>query len=164
MSTNAKNLVFPSANTFAIKSNPIFLITRNGEREVLVFDANMLVQTSDPSKGESGHRHVGVNVKNWEAKATSKLLGCDIGFRITDLGDNSKVTAKQLNQDFPSKLEFNMEYEVMVNNEVIKTGLTGTAEGEINSFPPQPNDMFRVAGKSMKLGTDTTVDVVVCAC
>jgi hypothetical protein len=164
MSTSSNEVTFPSANTFFINSNPIFLITRKGEREILVFDAKMEVKTSDPKKNDGGNRHVGVDVKYWEARATSKLLGCDIGFRITDLGDNSKVTALQLNKDFPSKLEFNMEYEVMVNGEVIKSGLSGSAEGQINSFPPKPNDMFRVAGKSMTLGEDTTVDVVACAC
>jgi hypothetical protein len=159
-----KEMMFPAGNTFEINSNPIFLITRKGEREILVFDANMRVQTSNPAKTEAGNRHVKVDVKHWEAKAKSKLLGCDIGFRITDLGDNSKVTAKQLNKDFPSKLEFNMEYEVMIDGEIVKSGLSGSAEGEINSFPPKPNDMFRVAGKSMKLGEDTTIDVVACAC
>jgi hypothetical protein len=157
-------LEFPSANIFAINSNPIFLITRKGEREILVFDASMSIQTSEPEKTEAGPRQVNVMVKNWEAKATSKLLGCDIGFRITDLGDNSRVTAMQLNKDFPSKLEFNMEYEVMVDGKVIMDGLTGTAEGQINSFPPKPNDMFQVAGKSMRLGEEATVDVVACAC
>lgn len=164
MSKEETNSAFPAANVFAINSNPIFLITRNGEREVLVFNANMSVQTSDPKKTEEGPRQVGVIVKDWEAKATSKLLGCDIGFRITDLGANSKVTAMQLNKDFPSKLEFNMEYEVMVDGKVVLDGLSGTAEGEISSFPPQANDMFRVSGKSLKLGKEATVDVVACAC
>ena len=159
-----KEAMFPSAGTFSINSNPIFLITRNGKREVLVFDASMEIQTSNAKKNKSGERQVDVYVKHWEARAKSKLLDCDLGFRITDLKDNSKVTAKQLNQDFPSKLEFNMEYEVMVNGEVVKSGLTGTAEGEINGFPPKANDMFRVGGKSMTLGDDTTIDVVVCAC
>lgn len=163
MSKEEANLEFPAANLFAINSNPIFMITKNGEREIVVFDAQMSVQTSDPKKSPAGPRQVGVNVKNWEAKATSKLLNCDIGFRITGLGDNSNVTAMQLNKDFPSKLEFNMEYEIMVNQEVIMSGLTGAAEGQINSFPPQANDMFRVAGKSLKLG-GATIDVVACAC
>lgn len=164
MSKEETVLEFPKANVFAINSNPIFLITRNGQREVLVFDAKMSVQTSEPKKTEAGPRQVGVIVKNWEAKATSKLLGCDIAFRITDLGDNSTVTAKQLNQDFPSKLEFNMEYEVLVDGKVILDGLTGVAEGVINSFPPMPNDMFHVLGKSLKLGKEATIDVVACAC
>jgi hypothetical protein len=164
MSNETSSLMFPSAGAFNIKSNPIFLITKDGQREVVVFDADMNVKTSTPKKNKSGERAVGLEVLDWTAKAKSKLLDCEIGFRITDLGDNSKVTAKQLNQDFPSKLEFNMEYEVSINGEVIKSGLTGTAEGQINSFPPKPNDMFQVAGKSMKLGSNTTIDVVVCAC
>jgi hypothetical protein len=165
MSSPSKNVAaFPSAGAFVINSNPVFLITRNGEKEVLVFDAGMQVRTSDPQKIDSGARQVGVEVTQWEAKAKSKLLGVDMGFRITDLGDKSKVTAHQLNQDFPSKLEFNMEYEVLVNGEVVKSGLTGKAEGTINSFPPAPNDIFMVEGKSMVLGRDTTVDVVACAC
>lgn len=162
--TTTAEAMFPASGAFQINSNPIFLITRDGEREILVFDASMQVQTSDAQKTESGLRQVGVDVKHWEARAKSKLLGVDMGFRITDLGDNSKVTANQLNKDFPSKLEFNMEYEVLVDGEVIKSGLTGTAEGEIKSFPPAPNDMFRVGGKSMKLGNNVTVDVVACAC
>lgn len=165
MSSPAKaDAAFPAAGAFMINSNPVFLVTRNGEREVVVFDASMQVLTSDAKKIDTGARQVGVEVTNWEAKAKSKLLGVDLGFRITDLGDNSKVTANQLNRDFPSKLEFNMEYEVLVNGEVVKSGLTGKAEGTINNFPPAPNDMFLVEGKSMKIGADTTIDVVACAC
>lgn len=162
--TTLEEATFPASNAFVINSNPIFLITKNGEREVLVFDAHMQVQTSDPKKNETGLRQVGVDVKHWEARAKSKLLGLDMGFRITDLGENSKVTANQLNRDFPSKLEFNMEYEVLVDGEVVKSGLTGKAEGEIKSFPPAANYMFMVGGKSMKLGNDVTIDVVACAC
>jgi hypothetical protein len=164
MSNESSALMFPNAGVFNIKSNPIFLITKDGQREILIFDADMNVKTTDAKKNKTGERAVNIDVLDWTAKAKSKLLDCEIGFRITDMGDNSKVTAKQLNQDFPAKLEFNMEYEVSVNGQVIKSGLTGTAEGQINSFPPKPNDMFQVAGKNMKLGETTQIDVVLCAC
>jgi hypothetical protein len=164
MSTKDAALFFPPAGNFHIESNPIFLIQRNGEREVLVFEAQMDIRTSNAAKNDSGERMVSVEVTDWKAKAYSKLLDCEVGFRITDLGKNSKVTAQNLNYDFPSNLEFNMEYEVLINGEVVKSGLTGVAKGEIHAFPPKPNDMFRVEGKSLKIAEDLEIDVMVCAC
>ena len=164
--TVKKDLMFPKSSYFTVNSNPVFIITRKGEREVLVFDATMNILSGNPTKNNIGMREVNVDVKSWSAKAHSKLLECDIEFRLTNLGENSRVVAKQLNQDFPGELDFSMEYEVLINGEVAAQGLSGAAQGEINSFPPQPNDIFRVQGKSVVLGSlgDTTVDVVACAC
>jgi hypothetical protein len=166
IATVKEDLMFPSSSYFTLNSNPVFVITRKGKREVLVFDATMNIQSGNPVKNDLGVREVLVDVKSWSAKATSELLECDIEFRLTNLGENSRVTAKQLNQDFPGQLDFSMEYEVLINGEVAARGLSGAAQGEINSFPPKPNDIFYVSGKSVVLGTnrDTSIDVVACAC
>lgn len=160
------SLMFPKAKFFNLNSNPVFMVCRDGKREVVVFDAHMQIQSSDPFKNSSGVKEVEVDVKSWSAKGSSKLLDCDLEFRLTNLGKNSKVTAKQLNQDFPGQLDFSMEYEVLINGEVVAEGLSGNAQGEINNFPPKTNDVFYVSGKSLTLGSndEITIDVLACAC
>lgn len=50
--------MFPKSNYFTLNSNPVFVVTRKGEREVLVFDATVNILSGDPKKNDNGVREV----------------------------------------------------------------------------------------------------------
>jgi hypothetical protein len=155
---------FPEAGEFLIRSNPIFLLIRGEDREIMVFDATMRIHTSDPKTDSKGRRQVSAKVTEWEAQAHSKMLDADIAFRLTEGGRRpSTVTARKHDADFPATLRFNMDYEVLVNGEPLLRGLSGVATGTINRFPPEASDTFRIKGKRLEIG-DIVVDSLVCAC
>ncbi|MFY7936066.1 MAG: hypothetical protein ACOVOQ_01710 [Flavobacterium sp.] len=151
---DSKN-VLPAAGAFNLKTNPAFVIWHNGKKEILSFDSELQLQTKNPKKNRSGHRSVDVDLKTWEGKAYSQLLGKEIGFRVTNT-HKSKLTSKVLNQDFPSALELNIEYDILINGQVVKKGISGRVSTHLDTFIPSVDTIFQVEGGSVNLSNQNT--------
>lgn len=135
----------PKAGSFNIKTNPVLVITHEGKKEVLVFSSEMKVATKTPSKDNKGFRQVDLQLQNWEANAYSNLLGKNIGFRVTD-SFKSTLTSTHLNQDFPSKLELNIEYDILIDGQVVEKGVSGRVSTALNSFVPNCQNILHIEG------------------
>ena len=154
---------FPDANDeFRIRSKPIFLLTYNGETEVVVLDAEMTVRTAAALTNKRGKRQVDVEVAEWVANGRSELLNQDISLRLEGDQPRSLVTARTFDQDFPANLRFRMNWAVEAGGNRID-GLESQAVGTINSFPPRPNDRFEMVGKDVQVA-GVTLEGLMCAC
>ncbi len=155
--------VFPKAGRFQIKSNPIFLVKKGRDTEIVVFDAVMKIRTAAPKRTQKGSRRVAIEVDSWKARAQSKLLG-PVGFNIKPKtkGRGSVLARRGQRGDFPATLRFTMDWEASTKMGTV-TGLSGVAIGKINSFPPKSDDLFEIRGKEISVGRIKIIPIV-CAC
>lgn len=155
--------VFPEANEeFKIRSKPIFLLSYNGDTEVVVLNAEMTVRTAAPQTNRRGKRAVDVDVAEWIATGRSELLNQDISLRLEGDQPRSYVTARTFEGDFPATLRFRMNWAVEAAGNRID-GLESQAVGTINAFPPRPNDRFEMIAKDVQVA-DVTLEGLMCAC
>lgn len=151
---------FPKPGEFTIHSVPMFLLSRGERTEVVACKGKLVVRTGRPRVGARQRRQVDVEIVEWVATGTSKLLGGKIEFRQTPGGRlKSSVTAGK-NADLPGVARFGMNYQVTTPRGTVE-GLTGVASGRITSFPPR-GDVFTVQ-KRLAIG-DITVSPIACAC
>lgn len=150
---------------FEINSHPIFLLTRDGETEVLVFDATLTVHTQSPTLSRGAKRQVDVHVTEWVAKAHSTLLDRDLTLRLEGDQPPSRVTSRGFgdDSDFPADLRFGMRWAVEVDGERLVDQLESVATGQISSFPPKSNDRFDIVGKDLEVA-GIRLESLVCAC
>lgn len=142
---------YPNSSTVPLKSNPVFVLTHQGKTEIITLDSsNMVARTNRPRKNQAGYRMVDVDL-NWEATGYSKLLDKEVQFKVTD-SSYSKMTSQVLNQDFPSKMELNIQYDVFVNGELLQKGLNGRVVSTLDSYQPSANHLFTVS----EINTDLT--------
>jgi hypothetical protein len=153
----------PSPDEFVIKSNPIFLLRRGDQTEVVVMNATMRIRTQQPTRNRQGRSQTDIEVTEWEASGPSQLLGRDLEFKLSNVRQRaSTVVARREGDAFPATLRFKMEYEVASGRERV-SGLKGTAVGTITAFPPAPTDIFKIEGKDVQLG-DLEARALLCAC
>lgn len=154
--------VMPRAGNFNIKTNPVFVVTRENQKEVLVFDSEMRLITTQPKKDSDGYQTVEINLRDWQGKAYSKLFGKDVSFRVTN-NFKSGIKANYLNQDFPSKMELNFEYEILIDGVVVEKELSGTVLTNLNSFIPNSRCVFQVSGGDFAVGKSRDTVMNFCA-
>jgi hypothetical protein len=127
----------------------------------------MVVQTGDAYTNRSQRRQVDVEVEDWVATGTSKLLGGDVEFRMTKEPTLLRswvmagIAGRESKGDFPGEAQFAMRYQVRTPAGTLR-GLTGVAAGPISAFPPAPGDVFRIE-KALQVGNLTVIPIA-CAC
>lgn len=154
--------VMPRAGNFNLKKNPVFVISHNNQKEVIVFDSEMKLQTTQPKKDSDGYQTVEINLKDWQGKAHSKLFDKEVSFRVTN-NFKSGVKANYLNQDFPSKMELNFEYEILIDGIVVEKELSGTVISNLDSFIPNARCIFQVTGGDFAVGKSRDTIMNFCA-
>jgi len=162
MATQEEQLFPEAADDFTIRSKPIFLLTYNGDTEVVVLNAEMTVRTGAPQRNKRGKREVDVEVAEWVATGRSELLNQDVSLRLEGDQPRSYVTARTFERDFPANLRFRMNWAVEAAGERIDA-LESQAVGTIHSFPPRPNDRFEMVGKDVQVA-GVTLEGLMCAC
>jgi hypothetical protein len=134
---------FPEAKTYVMNSEPFFNIAVGDQTEVLKCQAELKLRAGSPYVAEDGTRRVDIEVMDWHAAGTSKLLGGDVKFRMlqgVSTPDQSYVKSFQTwdaskPQDFPAHAQFAVPYELETPFGTV-TGLFGLTEGTVRSFPP----------------------------
>jgi len=150
---------FPNESTYSVKTNPVFVITHKGQTEVLVFKSNLKYETKSPKKNKEGFRFAEVKLADWKGSTHSKILGKEVSFKVTN-SDQSRFISNHLNQDFPSNLQLNLEFDLMAGSEVIKKGIAARVDTTLNSVVPNPQQLLRVDSTSLNIGRDRDLDVV----
>jgi hypothetical protein len=148
MASAGTNWSFPKAGEYTIHSHPSFLISVGDSKEVVECNATLIVKAGDPYITKTGTRRVDLQVVNWKADGTSKLLGGPLNFRMLQgakVADKSFVetygVVKAANSaDFPAKAQFTVPYEIDTPFGVV-SNLVGVTRGTIKAFPPR-NDVF----------------------
>jgi hypothetical protein len=154
---------FPSKSSeFKIRSTPIFLLSSDGESEVVGLTADMRVRTHEAKQGKRGKREVDVEVLEWTAKGKSRLAGHEITLHLEGNQPRSFVTAHSFEGDFPARLNFRMNWAIEAAGERLEQ-LEGQAIGTINAFPPKRGDRFEMIGKDVAIG-NLKVLPVACIC
>jgi len=151
-----------AANLKGFQTNPVFIIANEHESEVLVLDAALDFVTKAPAKTTDGFRFMELAVGSWKGSAESKLLGKTITFEVTR-SYKSEVKSKYLNQDFPSNIEMNLEYNVYLGSELVVKGASAAVNADINTLTPDPTNLFMVKSENVNIGPGNKYDLIFCA-
>ena len=120
---NNKVDTFSQAGMVSMQLNPMITLTLNGKTEVLIFESLAILETNNPRKNSKGFRHQDILVKEWEGQTKSKLLNKNVGFKVSDTHWSSSIISEKLNQDFPANFNLNIEFDFLIEGEVMKTGI-----------------------------------------
>jgi hypothetical protein len=152
---------FLHAGRHEIHSRPIFVVVSGERSDILVCEANMVVETGEPYENKSGRRQVDIRESDWVARGNSELLGGNVEFRLNPERQQESWVIAGENEDFPAQLRFGMDYNVRTSRGTLE-GLTGFATGDIQSFPPKITDIFTI-DKEVNI-EDLILGGVACAC
>lgn len=150
---------FPQQSNHSIKTNPVFVISHKGQTEVLVFNSELNYKTKSPQKNKAGFRFAELELEDWKGTTHSKLLGKDVSFKVTN-AEHSKFVSHHLNQDFPSNLQLNIEFDLMADQEVIQRGIAARIDTTLDGIVPSPHTLLRVDSTSLNIGRNRDMDVV----
>lgn len=71
----------------------------------------------------------------------------------------SYTHAKQLNRDFPSKLELNIEYDLLVDGVVVQRDLSARVQSDIaNGLTPYSNQIMKIKGGDNTIKDNMTLN------
>lgn len=151
------------SSTVNVKTNPVFVITNEGKTEILVFNSKLEYATTAPRKNAQGFRVADVKLQNWKGTTYSKLLGKEVSFVVTNV-HKSQLKSNHLNQDFPSSLVLNVEFDLVAEGEVLQKGISAKVNTTMNGFTPDVRNLLAVESKSTNVGKNQEMEVVfVCA-
>jgi len=148
----ADQAAFPKPAQYILHSHPHFIVTVGDNKETVICDAELVLQTGEPYLAANSKRHVDLKVVNWKATGNSKLLGGPINFRMLKnvaASDKSFVESYEVfdaqrgSRDFPARAQFAVPYELDTPFGTV-TQLYGVTAGTIESFPPQPGSQFKM--------------------
>ncbi|MFY9826585.1 MAG: hypothetical protein WAM82_34810 [Thermoanaerobaculia bacterium] len=146
----AVDRAFPKPAQYVLHSNPHFVITVGENKELVACKAELILNTGEPYLASNGKRHVDLQIVDWHAVGTSKLLGGEIKFRMrkgATTTEKSFVESYEVSQtgshDFPAQAQFAMPYELDTPFGSV-SNLYGVTMGTIEAFPPQPGAQFKM--------------------
>ena len=142
-----------------VKTNPVFVITHEGKTEVLVFNSKLEYITAAPKKNAQGFRIADVKLQNWKGTTYSKLLGKDLSFVVTNV-HKSQLKSNNMNQDFPSSLLLNVEFDLIADGEILHKGISAKVNTTMNGFAPDVRNLLAVESKSKNIGKSQAMEVV----
>ncbi|WP_126969370.1 hypothetical protein [Gynurincola endophyticus] len=124
----------PVDQQFKYNTQPVFVITKGDQSEVVVFDANLNFQTENVRKATTGLKITKIDRISWEGKSFSKLLNQDIYFRVSKVRKAS-LNSLRLNANFPANLEMAFDYEILdQNRKVIESDIAARLSSDVASF------------------------------
>lgn len=152
---------FPAPGEFVIYSTPLFLVLRDGQQELVEFDASMRVRIGASRKAANGTRSVDVEMIEWEAVGKSRLLDGEVRYTLLR-GLKSKVSGLTTAADLPGRMELSGQFALSLNGKTVNEH-KGSARGVISTFPPAAGDLFNLAGNVVTVG-NVRIAGVACAC
>ena len=154
--------MFPEKGDYEVFSNPTFFIKSGEKGELLEMKARLVLEVSDVKMNKKiNRRQVSFNIKEWEAKGKSDLIG-KVEFKSVK-GKNSYVIAGNEKTDLPGKMVIALDADVYLNDEKIIEEHYAEVTGLISEFPPAPGDFFDIRTKDFVFG-DIQIIGTHCAC
>jgi hypothetical protein len=153
--------IFPMTTAYYANTNPTFVITQNGETEVLVLDGTLNFTTKNPAKKRDGFRYIDVSLDSWTGSAYSKLLNKKVSFEVTNTL-KSEVKSHYLNQDFPSTMELNIEYNIYLDGEIVIKNATARACSQLETFSATSANLYQIESNNLTT-KNNNVDIIFCA-
>ena len=117
----------------------VLMTSESGFEEVLELSGSMILQRSDPYMTKDDRRVIDFKVMSWVATGWSEKLGAVVSYVLTEGEDQpiSTIEAEQPKQDFPASFNFNVLFDVRLNNETVFRKLHGRPEGtHFRQVPP----------------------------
>lgn len=117
----------------------VLMTAESGLEEIIELAGSMILQRSDPYFTEDKRRVIDFKVISWVASGWSDKLGAAMTYVLSENEDQpiSTIEAEQPEQDFPAAFNFNVLFDVRVNNETVFRKLHGRPEGShFRQVPP----------------------------
>jgi hypothetical protein len=152
---------FPTTTAYYTNTNPTFAITKNGRTEVLVLEGTLNFTTKDPQKQRDGLRYVDILLESWNGSAYSNLLGKEVRFEVTNTL-KSGVRSHYLNQDFPSTMELNFEYNIYLDGELAIKNASARASSLLQTFAATSANLYQIESNNL-FTKNNNIEVIFCA-
>lgn len=132
--------------------------TGTGDEVVTMF-GKMIIHRSEPYTNKEGRRQIDFHVRSWEASGWSWTLKQGVTYVLSENVEQpvSTITAQQEDADFPAAFNFNVIFDVRVDNMTVFSRFHGRPEGE--NFLVVPPNGDRKLSPRMTRFEDTRVRV-----
>lgn len=118
-------------------------VGRTGEGdEIVAMKGLMVIERGDPYTNGEEMRQVDFKVRAWQAVGWSWTLKSVLAYVLSDNEDQpgSVIRSEQRESDFPATLQFNVVFDVRVNNMSVSRNHQGKPEGHgFFAIPPSGN-------------------------
>ncbi len=141
----------------------------NGEEvllETLNFQGRMLIERGKAYTNSDGYRQIDFIALAWTATAWSKSLKQDILYILSEDVEQplSNIIAETKKSDFPATIQFDLIFDVRVNNKTIIRQHKGRPKGhKFLTIPPAVDTRTELSPTVSLFGTDDIMDVGVAA-
>lgn len=141
----------------------------NGEEvllETLNFEGRMLIERGKAYTNADGFRQIDFIALAWTATAWSKSLKQDILYILSQDVEQplSNIIAETKKKDFPATIQFDLIFDVRVNNKTIIRQHRGRPKGhKFLTIPPAADTRTELAPTVSLFGRDDIMDVGVAA-
>lgn len=153
--------IFPMTAAYYTNTNPTFVITHNGQTEVLVLDGTLNFTTQKPAKKRDGFRYIDISLDSWSGSAYSKLLNKEVRFEVSNTL-KGEVKSHYLNQDFPSTMELNIEYNIYLDGELAVKNATARASSQLETFSATGAHLYQIESNNLTT-KNNNVEFIFCA-
>ena len=134
--------------------------------ETLNFNGRMLIERGKAYINADGFRQIDFIALAWTATAWSKALKQDILYILSHDVEQpiSNIIAETKKKDFPATIQFDLIFDVRVNNKTIITQHRGRPKGhKFLTIPPAVDTRTELSPTVSLFGTDDIMDVGVAA-
>jgi hypothetical protein len=134
--------------------------------ETLNFQGRMLIERGKAYTNADGFRQVDFIALAWTATAWSKSLKQDILYILSEDVEQpvSNIIAETKKKDFPATIQFDLIFDVRVNNKTIIRQHKGRPKGhKFLTIPPAADTRTELSPTVSLFGTDDIMDVGVAA-
>jgi hypothetical protein len=118
----------------------IQLSSEDGKYEEIVeLTGSMMIQRTDPYRDKKGNQTVDFKVISWVASGWIESMGAAISYVSVEGEDQpvSTIVSEKPDSDFPAVFNFNVLFDVRINNELVYRRLHGRPEGGgFHRIPP----------------------------
>lgn len=141
----------------------------NGEEvllETLNFQGRMLIERGKAYTNSDGFRQIDFVALAWTATAWSKALKQDILYILSEDVEQplSNIISETKKADFPATIQFDLIFDVRVNNKTIIRQHKGRPKGhKFLTIPPAVDTRTELSPTVSLFGTDDIMDVGVAA-
>ncbi len=137
----------------------------NGEEvllETLIFSGRMLIERGRAYTNADGFRQIDFIALSWTATAWSKSLKQDILYILSQEVEQpiSNIIAETKTSDFPATIQFDLIFDVRLNNQTIIRQHRGRPKGhKFLTIPPAADTRTELAPTVSLFGADDIMDV-----
>lgn len=130
--------------------------------ETLTFQGRMLIERGKAYTNSDGFRQIDFIAKAWTATAWSKALKQDILYILSEDVEQpiSNIIAETKKKDFPATIQFDVIFDVRVNNKTIIRQHKGRPKGhKFLTIPPAQENRPEAPPTLSTFGADDIMDV-----